>query len=105
MPVLYSDFLLDPGQYRDAETKWRGAWESLMLSQGGKEEWQVPWINNAFADGTPVLDGNPIFSAVCHDRNLAIRVIQEDPMIYGHERSFWLDAFPGTGNAPIRELV
>jgi len=105
MPILFPNFLADPAQYHDAEAKWREGWESLTLAQGVREEWQVPWINNVFVDGTPNLDGNPIFSAVCQERNLAIRVIQEDPTNYGQERSFWLDTFPGTGNEPIRELV
>src|SRR3954471_20346896 len=106
MGYLYSDFLHDQSQYALAERYWADLFEHIVQSEGVKSEWQHPWLNNRFSDGTPFGDGNPIFSARCRSRGLGVRIIQTEPnsVPQGADFDSWLDTFDGEGDA-IRERV
>ena len=90
---LYPDFLSDAGQYHAAEASWRQLWAGVMLRTGQTDRWATPWLNTEYADGTQCLDGNPIFSALCAERKLAIRVIQLEREQDLDNLSWWIDKF------------
>jgi hypothetical protein len=107
VPILYRNFLEDYKQYKEVENFWQEVWNEIKSDKKSSDEWRTPWFENAFADGTPCQDGNPIFSAVSSKIGKAIRIIQLNPE--SHEKSFgwWLDTFGDENMAgePIKELV
>ncbi len=68
MEFLFPDFLTDRQQYHDAETLWQRRWVKLLERLREAEVWESPWMGTTFGDGTPMLDGDPIFSAVSAER-------------------------------------
>jgi hypothetical protein len=103
--ILYPGFLTDPKEYDKVASLWRGRWQQLITWAGQQQAWKDPWINNTFANGTPCLDANPIFSAVCPTRRLGVRVIQQEPADDPRELSFWTDTFGADDPLAIKELV
>ena len=104
--VLYPDFLRDRSAYFEAENRWRKEWTALIPSATTPDVvWRTPWLQTAFANGTPFLDGNPIFSAVCDSRRLGVRVIQLDPSTPGADFAYWLGSFAKGEPEEITELV
>lgn len=103
--TLYPEFLSDPLAYREAETRWQAEWAKLVESADPRDQWTTPWLQTAFADGTPCLDGNPIFSAVSLPRRLGVRVLQLDPSEAGGEVASWTDFFAKGEPEQIDELV
>ena len=102
---LHPNFLRDEAEYHEAERLWNQRWTEIVIKANQREQWETPWINTNFADGTPLMDGNPLFSAVCHARRLGIRVIQLEPTGNPRELDVWTDRF-ATGEAEeIDELV
>ena len=102
---LYPRFLTDSAEYDQAAALWKERWEKLITRAGQQGEWDSPWINTTFADGTPCRDGNPIFSAVCPKRRLGVRVIQQEPADAPRELEFWTDTFGGGDPLATKELV
>jgi hypothetical protein len=103
-PYLFPNFLNDPHEYEQAESLWRQNWIHLISSVDHEGLWQSPWLNTHFANGEPFRDGNPIFSAVAHNRQIGIRVIQVDPE-EPTDLSHWIDVFADGEPDSIRELV
>gem|GEM_PF-983828 len=101
----YPNFLKDPAEYSQVEAYWQEKWMTLLRSTGVQEDWQSPWINNSFANGTPCRDGNPIFSAICPSRHLGIRVIQYEPSENPREIYVWTDIFAEGEPEAVKELV
>lgn len=91
--ALYPDFLEAPHQYAQAEETWRRHWSDLARRTGELDLWKTPWGSTTFVDGTPIRDGNPIFSAVCPSRRLGIQVIQLEPSEHPRELYCWIDTF------------
>ncbi|MBI3821243.1 MAG: hypothetical protein HY289_01020 [Planctomycetes bacterium] len=102
--VLYADFLNDPEEYTRAESFWKQRWQQLMEGVGKGESWQAPWFNTTSVNGTPIRDGQSIFSAVCPSRRLGVNVIQLDPADEDLEFRAWTDTF-GDDEDAIRKLV
>ena len=102
---LFPHFLSDPREYGQAESVWQQRWQDLLRRVGQEGLWQTPWLNTYFANGTPCRDGNPIFSAVCPSRRLAVRVIQFDPADDAKEIHVWKDTFAEGSSEAIEELV
>jgi hypothetical protein len=106
---LFPDFLNDPLEYRLAERAWQEEWRRIVRSSGQAGRWKVPWITTSFADGTPFMDGNPIFSAIRPDprpdRRLGVRVIQLDPAEAPEEFTYWSDTFAEGELEEVKELV
>lgn len=102
--MLYPEFLSNQVEYLEAEKLWLREWKELIRSLGEESSWQTPWIRPTFADGSPIQDGNPIFSAVCPERRLAVRVIQCEPHD-GDGLGFWSDTFAEGGPEQLSELV
>jgi len=67
---LFPHFLSDALEYREAEKLWRHRWLQVVQQAEQAGCWQAPWLNTTFADGTPFQDGNPMFSAICPERQL-----------------------------------
>jgi hypothetical protein len=88
---LFSRFLADPEEYAHAEAYWRTLWDRQARFLGQQSEWQKPWLQTAYADGTPFQDGDPIFSAWSPSRKLGVRVIQNEPQRQALELVFWTD--------------
>jgi hypothetical protein len=74
--VLHPQFLEGRQQYAAAEQYWKDLFDQLAEERGYSYR---PYINNNFGDGTPMMDGNPIFSAYSPKLNRAVRVIQHEP--------------------------
>ena len=103
MPKLLStDYLNDPKAYAQAESIWRDRWTQMLRELGQQDAWESPWLNAAFADGTPFQDGNPIFSAICPSRRLGVRVIQV-ALDCESELATWTDTTMGPDE--VQELV
>jgi hypothetical protein len=105
MMYLFPDFLTDRQQYQASETLWQRRWEGLLQYLGESGMWESPWIATTFGDGTPMLDGNPIFSAVSSARRQGVRVIQLEPAGNLREISIWVDKFAKGEAQEITELV
>jgi hypothetical protein len=103
---LFPNFLDDPDEYRKSEESWQRLWTLQIDPFNRHHDWK-PWINARFADGTAVMDGNPIFSRVSLQGRRGIRVIQDDPRGHDFAVVFWLDrARAGAdGSVEIDELV
>lgn len=76
---LYPDFLTDMDQYNKAVQYWKDLWGNASSHPPQFQGWRSPWINTIFEDGTPMQDGNPIFSAICQTKQRGLRVIQFEP--------------------------
>jgi len=105
MVVLHPDFLHDPSKYALAASLWQSEWSQLVLSAGVEHEWDSPWLKTTFANGTPFLDGNPIFSAVSRTMRRGIRVIQQEPDGAEEGLLFWVDTFARGQPDAVKELV
>ncbi len=102
---LFPGFLDDPAQYAAAEDYWRQLWDELMGRAGQREGWIRPWLQTAYANGTPFRDGDPIFSAWSPSRKLGVRVIQNRPEGVGLGLDFWTDTFGDEWSGEVRVLV
>jgi hypothetical protein len=102
---LFARFLSDPQEYKQAEMLWRARWGDLVHRVGQEWLWKTPWANTYSVNGTPIQDGNPIFSAISPRRRLGIRVIQLDPLDNPREIDAWTDTFAKGLPEAVRELV
>jgi hypothetical protein len=90
------EFLTRSIQYRHAEQYWQALWGRLLNRAGVAEKWRHPWL------GTPLADGNPIFSAVSAEMRRGVHIIQHAPTTEVVEMVWWLDRF---GEEGIDEVI
>jgi hypothetical protein len=102
---LFPRFLEDPAEYDQAEAYWRRLWDELARFAGQQREWRHPWLQTAYADGTPFRDGDPIFSAWCPSRKRGVRVIQNEPQEQELELDFWSDIVGDEWSGEVQTLV
>lgn len=104
---LFPDLLHDAQQYERAVRHWVELWNSIGALPKQLYDWRHPWLNAHTADGSMLMDGNPMFSAVSLPLKRAIRIIQHEPTSDHVEFELWLDTFGGTATDPgaICELV
>jgi hypothetical protein len=103
---LFKNFLKDRRQYTEAGKLWCDAWSRLTKRIGQGKQWKVPWFEARFVNGTPFLDGNPIFTAVDRSRRLAVRVIQFPLASEGEpDLIHWTDTFGKGDLEELEELV
>jgi hypothetical protein len=102
---FFPNFLSDAREYRQAEEFWLKNWGELIRDAGQDQLWKSPAYTTTFVDGTPCLDGNPIFSAVDSTRRLGVRVIQFEPAGDAGEIVSWLNTFAKGEPEEINELV
>ncbi len=105
MNVPYPNFLTDPQEYQAAQALWQKRWNNLIEHRGEANLWKSPWLGTTFADGTPMLDGNPIFSAYSLARRRGIRIIQFELVNDPKEMSVWIDKFAPNEPEEVSELV
>lgn len=107
MANLHAHFLHDPAAYARAESVWRDLWKMSDQIQRLQHGWQTDWIVTTYADGTPMHDGNPIFSAYSPRELRGIRIIQHEPTGEAMEFEFWLGMSGGDITDPnaVVELV
>ncbi|MEA5602187.1 hypothetical protein [Nostoc sp. UHCC 0252] len=75
---LFKAFLSNIDDYRASENFWRNLCESILRKhQGEKHGWKI-WLNVHFNDGTPFLDGNPIYSLISPDNKKSICINQDE---------------------------
>lgn len=69
---------MDDDRYDWWEGHWQEAWRSCLTSHSAAVvgEWESPWLNTYTANGTKLRDGDPIFSAVCHERRMGLVLAQ-----------------------------
>lgn len=75
---LAPNFLNDPSQYELSEIVWKLCWKVAIESTDRFAQWKTPWLKTCSDDGSPFRDGNPIFSAFSRDRQIGIRIIQDE---------------------------
>ena len=85
------DFLTDVKQYRHAEQYWEELWSRLVTRAAAAQQGRHPWL------GSPLLDGNPMFSSVSADLRRGVHVIQHAPTAEDVELVWWLDRFGEEG--------
>jgi hypothetical protein len=102
---LFPAFMTDSLEYRASEELWTQRWSSLIENLEEADIWTSPWLGTTYGDGTPMLDGNPIFSAYSPLRRLGVRVIQLEPAGDPQELSVWADKFASGEAGEISELV
>ncbi len=104
---LFERFLEDPQVYDAARLEWVRVWEAVDPALRAVAGWQHPWCTRTYADGTPIRDGNPIFSAMSATQRKAVRIVQFPPATDEPELTYWLDTFGGDALDPdaITELV
>lgn len=103
--VLFPNFLTDAREYEQSEAFWSDRWSDLLGRVPRPAAWQTPWLNTAFANGSPIRDGNPIFSAIDPGRRLCVRVIQLDPTEVDDGVRSWTDTFAAGEPDAVSELV
>ena len=91
--------------YEEEEESWLLLWRKTLEQVGQLAQWKTPWLNTAFADGTPCRDGNPIFSAIHESGRFGVRVIQLDPGGSPEEFTSWTDVFAKGELEEVEELV
>lgn len=98
---LFKNFLKDKRVYTLNQRFWK---KELAKYLAEKQVVKTNWINQQFADGTPMYDGNPIFSLLLK-QNKAVRIIQEEPESEQPELGAWLQQTEDQEANPVIELV
>ena len=100
------NFLDDPKQYAKAEKLWIQTWSALIERLGLEKRWRVPWFEPRFGNDTPMMDGNPIFTALDPSHRLAVRVIQVPPEAEREaDLIYWTDTFAKGDPEELDQLV
>jgi hypothetical protein len=93
MPIYkFKNFLSDPQVYAEAEKYWYDLFRSILATSEKKAQWKK-WFDTSFLDGTPIRDGNPIYSMVSHELRKGVRIIQDEPDPSCPEIVAWMGTF------------
>ncbi|GIO96922.1 hypothetical protein J14TS5_20080 [Paenibacillus lautus] len=79
--------------YEAMERYWKRLFVN-MLGVHDADDWITPYYKHQFADGTPMRDANPIFSAFSRTSGRSVRIILE-PMEEFDELRHWVDENEG----------
>lgn len=102
---LHPDFLKSAQEYDRAAALWKQRFDEIVRGLGQSWLWQTDWIETRSGNGTELRDGNPIFSAICPERRLGIRIVQLEPEADPLEFDFWMDFFAQGEAEEVKELV
>lgn len=103
---LLKHFLENREEYAEAEKLWTQTWLKLIKRVGQQKRWKVPWFEPKFGNGTPMANGNPIFTAVDRSRRITVRIIQVPPKTEREtDLAFWTDTFGKGDPEELEELV
>ena len=68
----------DIDEYRFLENYIKNIFLEVLLERSmKKEDWEIPFFNTYYEDGTPFMDGNPIFSAKNLETGNIIKVVAD----------------------------
>jgi hypothetical protein len=103
---LFPTFLSNIEEYRASEHFWQDLCENILIKKEQKKQWK-PWLNVHYVDGTPFLNGNPIYSLISPDGKKGICIIQEEPSRKKIRITAWMDRFGDIeeGDKFVEELV
>ncbi|MBG1263889.1 hypothetical protein [Nostoc commune] len=104
---LFKTFLSNVHEYKASENFWCKLCESILIkNQGQKHGWKI-WLNVHFIDGTPFLDGSPIYSLISPDNRKGICIYQDEPSKATISIVAWMDKFGSIDDDKnfIEELV
>ncbi|MEH2324168.1 MAG: hypothetical protein V7K32_11435 [Nostoc sp.] len=104
---LFKTFLSNIQEYKASEYFWRNLCESILIKNQGQEHgWEI-WLNIHFIDGTPFLDGSPIYSLISPDNRKGICIYQDEPSKATMSIVAWMDKFGSIDDDEnfIEELV
>ena len=95
----FNQFLKSEEVYHQAQRHWQSTVEQVAAGEATEA-----WMDNRYANGQEILDGNPIYSVFFPRKNLAIRIIQLDKTIENPIMVVWVDTVE---HAPqqVQELV
>jgi hypothetical protein len=101
--VLYGNFLKDQRLYGQVESYWN---RHVLEVLNGMSISPKKWIENTYANGRKIRNGNPIYNAILNPGR-AVRIIQEAPeeVYTGMEIEAWLDNTQDIDGNELKELV
>lgn len=99
--LIHPKFLEAAHRYEAAAQYWAQRFEEALPPEGYTYK---PYMDNAFGNGTPIRDGNPIFNALVPETGRAVRIIQHPP---APKASFltWKNETEQADGTPFTELV
>ncbi|CAA6800596.1 MAG: Unknown protein [uncultured Aureispira sp.] len=98
---LYKNFLVKKMIYNQNESYWKRYVRNALEPKVIEHE---SWLENEYANGTKIYDGNPIYSAKLHNQK-AIRIIQEEPESDTRQIAAWVEETEDEHENKIEELV
>jgi hypothetical protein len=98
---LFKNFLADKRVYRLNQAFWR---KQVQSAVGIERPLSYNWVNDAFSNGRPFWDGNPIFSARL-SAGKALRIVQEEPESPTVEFGCWTEKTTFENDQEVEELV
>ncbi|ELS01710.1 hypothetical protein Xen7305DRAFT_00014150 [Xenococcus sp. PCC 7305] len=103
---LYGNFLSNLEEYEKSEIFWRDLCDSLINNLLTEQTWTI-WLNTYYVDGTPFLDGSPIYSLISSNRKKGIAIYQDQPTTNNIKISAYMEVFGAitVNNDSVEELV
>jgi len=95
----FNQFLKSEEVYHQAQRHWQSTVEQVAAGEATEA-----WMDNRYANGQEILDGNPIYSVFFPRKSLAIRIIQLDKTIENPIMVIWVDTVEHTPQQ-VQELV
>lgn len=99
--ILFENFLTDKRVYHLNQNFWKNSVRNHLKKEKVKSE---NWLNDRYANGQKMYDGNPIYSLLL-DAQKAVRIIQEEPECTSPEISAWIKATEDDQQNIMQELV
>lgn len=98
MNLLFPDFLSSAEAYAEAQGYWSATLSALVAERG--HTLLFPFYTQSLRDGTPLRDGNPIFSGYVPEQHKLLRIIQYVPAPGDEVFSTWQDSWPAADMPP-----
>ncbi len=90
---LFKNFLSNIEEYKASENLWCNLCEKILVKTHGQQHGWKKWLNVHFADGTPFLNGSPIYSLISPDNKKGICINQDAPSEETTYIGAWMDNF------------
>lgn len=98
---LYQNFLNNATVYKQNEAYWARLVQQTLAPYDIQPK---PWLNKYYGDGSPMLDGNPIYDALLGNGK-ALRIIQVAPDSEDVLISAWMNTTEKEEGEDLEELV
>ncbi len=103
---VFKNFLSNIEEYKASEKMWCNLCENILVKNHGQKHGWKTWLNVHFVDGTPFLDGSPIYSLISPDNRKGICIYQDEPSKEIISIGAWMDKFgPIDDGNFVEELV